>query len=123
MANYAIIENGVVVNTAEATPEFAAQQGWTDLPLGYQIGDEFDGTNWKSNTVVLTVEQLKAQAIEQKAAGVRAQRNALLTETDWTQAIDVPQAIKDKWAPYRQALRDVPQQAGFPESVVWPVKP
>lgn len=53
----------------------------------------------------------------------REQRNMLLAETDWTQAADVPQSIKDKWVPYRQALRDVPQQAGFPETVVWPVKP
>jgi len=60
-----------------------------------------------------------AEAVER----VRERRNNLLVETDWTQTTDVPQATKDKWAPYRQALRDVPQQAGFPESVVWPVKP
>jgi hypothetical protein len=53
----------------------------------------------------------------------RRQRDILLAATDWTQAADVPQAIKDKWAPYRQALRDVPQQAGFPENVVWPDAP
>ena len=58
-------------------------------------------------------------------AGDRARldRNRLLVETDWTQAADVPQALKDKWAPYRQALRDVPQQAGFPNNIQWPVKP
>ena len=50
-------------------------------------------------------------------------RNNLLSQTDWSQAADVPQAIKDKFAPYRQALRDVPQQPGFPENIVWPVKP
>jgi hypothetical protein len=54
---------------------------------------------------------------------VRDARNSLLIQTDWTQAADVPQATKDKWAPYRQALRDVPQQAGFPDSIVWPTKP
>jgi hypothetical protein len=53
----------------------------------------------------------------------RRQRDILLAATDWTQAADVPQATKDKWAPYRQALRDVPQQAGFPENVVWPESP
>lgn len=56
-------------------------------------------------------------------ARARLDRNRLLVETDWTQAVDVPQAIKDKFAPYRQALRDVPQQPGFPENIVWPVKP
>ena len=54
---------------------------------------------------------------------IRQQRNALLTASDWTQAGDVPQATKDLWATYRQALRDVPQQAGFPENVTWPQKP
>jgi hypothetical protein len=54
---------------------------------------------------------------------IRQQRNALLTASDWTQAGDVPQATKDLWATYRQALRDVPQQAGFPTNVTWPQKP
>jgi hypothetical protein len=54
---------------------------------------------------------------------IRQQRNALLTASDWTQAADVPQAIKDAWATYRQALRNVPQQAGFPTNVTWPQKP
>jgi hypothetical protein len=60
---------------------------------------------------------------EEIAAAARAERNALLTSTDWTQAADVPQATKDKWAPYRQALRDVPGQSGFPTNIQWPVKP
>lgn len=53
----------------------------------------------------------------------RAQRDRLLAATDWTQLSDVPQAIKDKYAAYRQALRDVPQQPGFPNNIQWPVKP
>lgn len=54
---------------------------------------------------------------------IRLYRNAMLRDCDWTQADDVPQAVKDKWATYRQALRDVPQQEGFPETFKWPVKP
>ena len=54
---------------------------------------------------------------------IRNERNALLTASDWTQAADVPQTTKDAWATYRQALRDVPQQAGFPTNVTWPQKP
>jgi len=60
---------------------------------------------------------------EEVAAQVRSQRDRLLAKTDWTQAADVPQATKDKWAPYRQALRDVPQQEGFPYNVTWPTPP
>ena len=57
------------------------------------------------------------------AEQVRAQRNQLLAATDWSQLPDVPQSIKDFWAPYRQALRDVTSQADFPNDVVWPVAP
>jgi hypothetical protein len=60
---------------------------------------------------------------EKLAAAARAERDQLLGATDWTQAADVPQATKDKWASYRQALRDVPAQSGFPASIVWPAKP
>ena len=58
-----------------------------------------------------------------KAVKVREQRNEKLAATDWTQAADVPQSIKDNYASYRQALRDVPSQSGFPNQVVWPTQP
>lgn len=64
-----------------------------------------------------------AGANDRKATEVRAERSAKLAATDWTQAADTPQAIKDKYAPYRQALRDVPTQSGFPLSVDWPKAP
>ena len=60
---------------------------------------------------------------EEVAAQVRAQRDARLRATDWTQLPDVPQATKDLWAPYRQALRDITEQTGFPYEVQWPVPP
>jgi len=65
---------------------------------------------------------LDAGADSRKAAEVRLERNAKLTATDWTQTVDAPQSTKDKYAPYRQALRDVPTQSGFPNTVVWPTE-
>ncbi len=56
------------------------------------------------------------------AEKARERRDGLLASTDWTQAADVPQQLKDLWAPYRKALREVPQQQGFPTDVVWPTK-
>lgn len=53
----------------------------------------------------------------------RSIRDRLLAESDWTQNGDVPQTTKDLWMAYRQALRDIPQQTGFPENIQWPVKP
>jgi hypothetical protein len=52
----------------------------------------------------------------------RRKRNRLLSSSDWTQLTDAP-VDKAAWASYRQALRDVPQQTGFPQDVDWPVKP
>lgn len=50
---------------------------------------------------------------------VRKTRDRLLQESDWTQLVDAP-VDRDAWARYRQALRDIPQQEGFPGEVVWP---
>ena len=50
---------------------------------------------------------------------VRAERDALLAASDWTQVADAP-VDQAAWATYRQALRDVPSQIGFPENVDWP---
>jgi len=52
---------------------------------------------------------------------VRTIRDSLLVATDWTANSDV--TMSDEMRTYRQALRDVPAQAGFPDDVTWPVKP
>ena len=63
-----------------------------------------------------------AGANDRAAAEVRTERDAKLTESDWTQVIDAP-VDQAAWATYRQALRDIPDQAGFPNEVNWPNKP
>ena len=55
-------------------------------------------------------------------AVVRAERNAKLSATDWTQAADAP-VDQAAWAAYRQALRGISGQEGFPWTITWPVKP
>jgi hypothetical protein len=60
---------------------------------------------------------------EELAATIREQRDYLLTQSDWTQLPDVPEATKTMWATYRQALRDITAQPGFPQDVTWPEKP
>lgn len=54
---------------------------------------------------------------------VKNRRNQLLQESDWTQLQDVPLANKAEWATYRQELRDIPEQSGYPTNVIWPVAP
>ncbi len=56
-------------------------------------------------------------------AEARIQRDGLLTASDWTQLPDVPEETRNAWAAYRQALRDVPRQTGFPALIVWPLPP
>ena len=58
----------------------------------------------------------------EQANSVRADRNKRLTDTDWTQVDDAP-VDKAAWATYRQALRDVPNQTGFPWDITWPTTP
>lgn len=55
----------------------------------------------------------------------RAQRYKLLTETDWTQVLDAPVSAESREAfrVYRQALRDITEQAGFPTDIQWPEMP
>jgi hypothetical protein len=60
---------------------------------------------------------------EEAAAAIRAARNAKLAESDWTQGKDIADAVSTPWATYRQALRDLPAQPGFPWDVQWPTKP
>jgi hypothetical protein len=63
-----------------------------------------------------------AERTEAKAAEVRQQRNQLLADCDWTQLPDAP-VDSAVWATYRQELRDVTAQAGFPWDVTWPETP
>jgi hypothetical protein len=67
----------------------------------------------------------KTQKDEEQSKNVRTQRTEKLRDCDWTQLDDTPMSNTQKadWAEYRQALRDVPDQAGFPWEVEWPVQP
>lgn len=56
------------------------------------------------------------------AESIREDRDQKLIDSDWTQLLDVP-VDQTAWAAYRQALRDIPQQDGFPFTVIWPEEP
>ena len=73
----------------------------------------------------LTEDELQKERgfeTEFQAQRVRAQRAALLQASDWTQLDDSP-VDKQIWANYRQELRDIPQQPGFPWEINWPIAP
>ncbi|WP_279173197.1 tail fiber assembly protein [Parasutterella excrementihominis] len=81
------------------------------------------------NKIATTVEKIPEptpeEIKERKAAEVRAQRDYLLNKTDYLVSGDYPISAEDlaKVKAYRQALRDLPEQEGFPESVEWPTEP
>lgn len=98
-----------------------------ELPREQKYGDPLyviNGASVERSYPVLQKSQEEIDAdTEAKAAEVRAERNAKLSATDWTQGKDIPDSVSTPWAAYRQALRDVPDQPGFPWSVVWPTQP
>jgi hypothetical protein len=77
-----------------------------------------------------TVEASQTLSIEENqptrsrsASEVRQNRNDRLAASDWTQMPDYSGSDKADWATYRQALRDVPSQDGFPRDITWPDEP
>lgn len=105
------------------------RDGLDSAPKGEKIVEAKDGT--LSLEPMTLLEQAEAGQISRETAealqalSVRADRAALLSSTDWTQVPDSPLSDKDRdrWADYRQALRDVPEQRGFPWMVEWPKRP
>lgn len=91
-----------------------------------EVPPQFDGMRWVQTWAVrdATAEEAQAKA-DERADAIRAERDARLTQCDWTQLDDTPlsNTQKQAWAAYRQALRNVPQQAGFPWAVIWPEQP
>jgi len=84
--------------------------------IGPVFTDNEDGTAAEQEAAYIA--RIDAEA----AKSVRADRDKRLAECDWTQLSD-SQVDKAVWATYRQSLRDVPAQAGFPYDITWPVKP
>jgi len=102
--------------------------GWffvSDKPIVNEIyqGVDWDGSNW----VILDRPQADVEkTINQKWLEIRAQRNKLLSDSDWTQLMDSPfqgaRVHQEEVLKYRQALRDITLQED-PFNIVWPVQP
>jgi len=64
---------------------------------------------------------VESQYQDHLAKVARAARDEKLKATDWRASSDL--TMSTEWANYRQALRDVPSQAGFPNTITWPDEP
>lgn len=67
----------------------------------------------------------KQAEYDKLASKIKYEREKLLTETDWTQALDAPigPESREELRIYRQALRDITEQPDYPHSVEWPEQP
>lgn len=100
--------------------------------IDFIVVDRLDGNGpciegWNLETAPPTEEELAAVEdqveFELAAASRRSERDTLLLATDWTQLPDVPEATRSRWTAYRQALRDLPAQPGWPFDVQIPQAP
>ena len=146
--NYCYVENNTIVEGPRGLPrswrnisgldmmdaDGLRAIGWFPVRLDEGIVDEkFVGSMFIIHTNEVVEMKLwskytadeKAEMDRQAASAIRAERNTKLSECDWTQLNDTPldNTAKVAWTTYRQALRDIPTQSGFPHNVVWPVKP
>jgi len=108
-----VIENGTVTNSIEV-------ESLDFMPN--LISGETGGIGWLWDGQTLTPPPLPPKTADELQIEARARRDQLLTASDWTQVYDAP-VDQAAWAAYRQALRDIPQQEGFPATVVWPTQP
>lgn len=96
------------------------------FPGGLYTMDGIPRYKWDGTQAVeRTEEELDTDRLPIIAAQARAQRDKLLLETDWTQTLDVPidADTREAYRAYRQALRDIPEQEGFPRAIIWPELP
>lgn len=92
------------------------------LPTG-ETEREKDIHNWRDIDGEYVYDPLPVEPV--LAAEARAKRDKLLDETDWTQTLDAPISAecREAFRVYRQALRDITEQEGFPETIEWPTAP
>ena len=113
LASYEVFE--VVVGAAPSIDETTYRAVRADTPT-------YAGDKWHLEwSVVEKTPEEKQNYYNASSARVRAKRNQLLSDSDWMALSD--NTMTPEWASYRQALRDITSQEGFPYSVTWPTKP
>ncbi len=118
---YALIKDGKVFQIgllepdADVSPIIKVEIGDDSIVT---IDDEYDGTQFTTQKGASA-----SPSTDELWEDLRASRNAYLSQTDWTQVPDVPDATKTKWQSWRQELRDLPANTADPSNVTWPTKP
>ena len=120
--------NGVFVGTTTADQDPLDSTNWL-IPAGCvqtappTITDKqlakWDGAKWVVENIPVVEPDPEPKPLSE-AETVRAKRDALLAASD---SMALADRITDEWRVYRQALRDIPAQSGFPTNVTWPTEP
>lgn len=124
------------MRTAASSPAAVLERALRDAGVavvGVSIGRRNDPTTWRVHPEALQADAqpiIESRSAEQwqrdaSLAGLRAERNQRLRDSDWTQMADVPMSGADKaaWIAYRRQLRDLPQTVVDPTNPVWPTPP
>lgn len=88
-------------------------------------GPIFEDTEDEDGNIITAEEQeieYRNNIDDAAAERIRSKRNKELSNTDWTQLAD-SSANQNDWIQYRQELRDITNQEGFPHTVTWPTAP
>ena len=118
---YEIKSNGFIGASKQIDPREGVGSGWTYTPPPGEGPHKWQNAQWVPYDEE-PPQSMPGPDYGAMADDVRKQRNDLLAACDWTQVADAP-VDKDAWAAYRQALRDITTQEGFPLSIDWPVAP
>ena len=113
-----------LINELGADVVFEGPQGsYTRYQYSFADGVEQISGKWFTKHSVADMAQEAKDALDaNQAETIRKQRTDKLSASDWTQLADAP-VDKAVWATYRQALRDVTTQSGFPWTITWPDAP
>ena len=136
--------------TTDGVPDYSGEDYEiveTDAPLSYESTDEDgntrtisfyesgymrnDGTyslKWDGTKIIKDDTAKAAHDLAEEWKRIRAERNRLLSESDWTQGGDSPLTTQKKsdWAKYRTSLRTLPEDQSSKtkySDITWPTKP
>ena len=111
----------------QAVRNGATQDANGNWVQAWSVVDMFADTTEDGVTTTKAEHEAAYQAnLDAKAAeSVRTQRDAELEKSDWMviRSAETGVALDSNWATYRQALRDITDQIGFPNEINWPVEP
>jgi len=102
-----------------------ANGNWVQAYVERDMFSDYTDEDGTAHTKAEQEEAYTARKDAEAATAARATRDGLIASCDWMaiKAFEGGTTVSTEWATYRQALRDVSAQAGFPNDITWPEKP